>query len=188
MRVSTVGLFAVLLVLPILAWADRARPPRDYVVDVGEGNYVFVMLAKRGSSLLDPGAPDDVGVVDHDATIRRTYKMSGMYSKGSATPLWAIHWYAFEVYPSSNGEHLVRMGPWASSMDQLAVSFHTKGVETKRYLIRDLVKNPANLRPTVSHFFWLSERRYDDKANILYLKTVDGLIYTFSAINGELVP
>ncbi|MBA3032314.1 MAG: hypothetical protein KKF85_12965 [Gammaproteobacteria bacterium] len=187
MKTTSVGLFAILLSLPLLAWADRARPPRDYVVDVGGSGYVFVMLAKRDNPLFDPGAPDDVGVVDRDANIRRTYKLSGMYLKGSKTPLWSVSWYAFEVYPNQDGEHLVRMGPWASSMDQLAVSFYTRGVETKRYTIGDLVKNRENLRHTVSHFFWLSEQRYDEKANTLHLKTVDGLSYVFSAINGEIV-
>lgn len=44
------------------------------------------------------------------------------------------------------------MGPWASSLDPLAVSFHDQGREIRKYLIRDLVHDTARLRHTVSHF------------------------------------
>lgn len=177
-----------LLSLPSLAWADRARPPYDYVKEVSGGKYVFVMLAQRGASLLDPGAPDDVGVIDPSKGIRKVYPQSGLYLAGQTTPLWTIDWYAFTVFPATDGDHLVRIGPWASSTEQLALAFYAKGTEIKRYLIQDLVKDPSLLKHTVSHFFWIAEDHYDDKTQRFHLKTVDGQRYKFSTLTGEIVP
>lgn len=169
-------------------WADSARAPFDYTKEVAGGKYVFVMLAARGGSLFDPGAPDDVGVIDPDRGVRKTYKLSGLYPADQAVPLWTVSWYAFTVFPASDGDHLVRLGPWASSTEQLAVAFYSKGVELKRYLIRDLVKDPTRLRNSVSHFFWMANDHFDDKTLRFYLKTVDGNEYTFSILTGEIIP
>jgi hypothetical protein len=182
------GLLAVVLSLPSMVWADSARAPYDYVTEVGGGKYQFVMLANQGDSLFDPGVPDDVGIIDTDQEIRKFYQHSGLYLSGQITPLWTLSWYAFTVFPASDGDHLVRLGPWASSTEQLALSFYSRGVEIKRYLIQDLVKDQSMLQNTVSHFFWKTEDRYDDVAQFFYLKTVDGRRYKFSILTGEIVP
>ncbi|MDD4930240.1 MAG: hypothetical protein PHP85_13320 [Gallionella sp.] len=182
------ALLATLLFLPFVTWADTARAPHDYVIDVSGGKYVFVMLANSGFSPLDAGAPDDVGVIDADEEIRKSYKNSGLYLAGQTLPLWTISWYSFTVYPSADGDHLVRIGPWASSAEQLALAFYSGGVEIKKYLIRDLVKDQSRLHHTVSHFFWMSEHRYDEKNQLFHLKTVEGVSYKFSVMTGEIVP
>ncbi len=182
------GLLAAVLSLSSMAWADGARAPYDYVKEVAGGKYVFVMLANQGYSQFDPGAPDDVGVVDPDKGVRRVYKQSGLYLAGQTTPLWTISWYAFTVFPASDGDHLVRIGPWASSTEQLALSFYSKGMEIKRYLIQDLVKDQSKLRNTVSHFFWIAKNHYDEGTQLFHLKTVDGRKYKFSILTGEIVP
>ena len=176
-----------MLLLSFPVWADSARVPVDYVKEVAGGKFVFVMLAMQGNSLFDPGAPDDVGVIDPDRDVRKTYKQSGLYLADQPVPLWTVPWYAFTVFPASDGDHLVRLGPWASSTEQLAVAFYSRGMETKRYLIRDLVKDPPRLRNTVSHFFWVAKDRFDDQAQQFYLKTVDGNEYTFSVLTGEII-
>lgn len=38
----------ILLLIPFVTWADTARPPYDYVINVSGGKYVFVMLANSG--------------------------------------------------------------------------------------------------------------------------------------------
>ncbi len=182
------GLLAALLSLSSVAWADSARAPYDYVQEVAGGKYVFVMLAKPGHDLFDSGAPDDVGVIDPDKEIRKTYKQSGLYLANQTTPRWTVSWYAFTVFPASDGDHLVRIGPWASSTEQLALSFYSRGVEIKRYLIQDLVKDQSRLRNTVSHFFWIAKDHYDDKTQLFHLKTVDGQNYVFSILTGEITP
>lgn len=158
------------------AFADSPLPPRDFKKVTESQEYVFVMLA--------PG-----GVAEHDSEIRRVYKQSGLYKNdGSNTPIWTVDWYAFEVFPSSDGEYLVRMGPWASSTHQLALSFHKNGKEIKKYRIKDLIHDESKLRHTVSHFFWRSELKFDDKHAVLFLKTTDNQTYRFSVKTGGILP
>lgn len=158
------------------ASADSPAPPRDFKKVTENKEYVFVMLAS------DEWA-------EHDAAIRSVYKQSGLYQNdGSSTPLWTVDWYAFEVFPSSDGEHLIQIGPWASSTEQLALSFHKNGEEIKKYRIKDLVRDESKLTHTVSHFFWRSELKYDDKHTVLLLKTRDNQVYRFSATTGEILP
>ncbi len=187
MKAIFLGLLTVLS-LSSEAWADSARAPYDYAQDVAGGTFVFVMLAKQSHDLFDPGAPDDVGVIDPDKEIRKVYKQSGLYLANQTTPLWTVSWYAFTVFPASDGDHLVRIGPWASSTEQLALSFYSRGVEIKKYLIQDLVKDQSRLRNTVSHFFWAAKHHYDDKTQLFHLKTVDGQNYVFSVLTGEITP
>ena len=158
------------------AFADSPAPPRDFKKVTENKEYVFVMLAPDGWAKRDPD-------------IRKVYKQSGLYKNdGSSTPLWTVDWYTFEVFPSSDGEHLIRMGPWASSTHQLALSFHKNGKEIKNYRIKDLVHDESKLSRTVSHFFWRSELKYDDKHTVLFLKTRDDQVYRFSAKTGEILP
>jgi len=170
-------IIVMLLALNVPAYSDTPAPARDYTKVTENGEYVFVMLAPpEGWSEKNPG-------------IRKTYMQSGLYKNdGSTAPLWVVYWYAFGVYPSSDGRHLVRMGPWASSTDQLALSFHENGKEIKQYLIRDLVRDEKKLRYTVSHFFWNSELRFNDKEGTIFLKTTDGRTYLFSVKTGEILP
>ncbi len=164
------------LALCVPAIADTPAPPRDYVKETENGQYVFVMLA-----------PPERWV-SKDPEIRKAYGASGLYrNDGSSTPLWTIDWYSFTVYPASDGRHIVRMGPWASSVDQLALAFYENGKELKSYLIRDLVKNLLMLKHTVSHFFWQKELKYNDKEGTILITTHDDQVYLFSVKTGEKV-
>jgi hypothetical protein len=165
------------LVLAVQAFADSPAPPRDFKKVTG--NYVFVMLA-----------PDEPGQwTNHDPEIRKAYKQSGLYrNDGSTTPLWVVDWYAFEVFPSSDGEHLVRMGPWAASTGAPAVSFYRNGKEVKTYRIKDLVRDESRLIRSVSFLHWRGEVKYDDKKGVLFLKTIDGQAYRFSVETGQIQP
>jgi len=175
-----IKLFAVifvLFVLPVQALADSPAPPKDYKLETENNEYVFVMLATP-----------EWAKYQHSG-IREVYPRSGLYrNDGSTTPLWEVYWYSFEVYPSSDGRHLVRMGPWASSTGQLALSFHRDGKEIKSYMIKDLVRDEKKLDYAVSHFFWKSELRYDDEKGLLFLKTKDDQTYLFSVKTGEILP
>lgn len=58
--------------------------------------------------------------------IRKTYPKSGLYKNdGSTLPVWTVEWFAQEVEPLSDGIHIVRCGPWASSPFTQAVTFFT---------------------------------------------------------------
>lgn len=145
------------------------------------------MLATRGHSFYDYGDVDDVGIIETDKNIRKTFSTSGLYMTGTNTPLWTVSWYAFDTYLSTDGEHVVRIGPWASSTKQLAVAFYSNGKEIKRYLIREVVKGVDKLQHTVSHFFWMDKCELDDHFGLFRIRTVESIDYTFSISTGEVV-
>ena len=105
-----------LLFFATCALADRPVPPRDYTKITENSEHVFVMLR-----------PDD-STVKTQSDLREKYKIPGLYrNDGSGERLWAVDWYEFGVTPSSDGKHLIRWGPWASTTDQLALSFYDHG-------------------------------------------------------------
>jgi hypothetical protein len=168
---------ALLTAFPGVAPADTEMPPADYTKETEDGTYVFVMLA-----------PDRLEWAAKNNEIRQLYKHSGLYKKdGVYEPLWQVFWYSFTVYPSSDGKHVVRMGPWAKATSDLAIAFYEDGKELKQYAVSDLVKDLDKLRHTVSHFFWRTDLSYDDKEGTVFLKTVDGISYTFSVKTGEII-
>lgn len=157
--------------------ADTEMPPTDYAKETENGKYIFVMLA-----------PDGPRWSSQKPEIREVYKYSGLYNNdGSREPLWKVYWYSFTVYPGSDGRHLVRMGPWAMSTSNLAIAFYQDGKELKQYAISDLVKDTNALKRTVSHFFWRTDLKYNEKEGTVFLKTVDGINYTFSIKTGEII-
>ncbi|MHB8110624.1 MAG: hypothetical protein ACYDHW_11405 [Syntrophorhabdaceae bacterium] len=165
----------LLLASAVSAFADSGSPPVDYIKETENGQYVFVMLA-----------PSDEKCISKKPEIRKKYKKSGLYrNDGSVTPLWTVHWYSFGVYPSSDGKHVVRMGPWAASVDDLVVAFYNEGKQLERYLVCDLIDDENILNSTVSHFFRNSSVRYSDKDGTVLIRTVEDQSYLFSVKTGE---
>jgi hypothetical protein len=165
-----------LFVLSVPAHADSPMPPKDFIRTTENGKYLFVMLAPYEWAKYQ------------DRDIRSVYKQSGLYKNdGSAILLWPVYWYSFEVYPSSDGKHLARMGPWASSVDDLALSFYRDGQEIKSYMIKDLIRDEKKLSYTVSHFFWRSKLTFDDEKGLVFLQTRDNQTYMFNTKTGEIV-
>jgi hypothetical protein len=164
------------LMLAVQAFADSPAPLPDFKQVTENKQYVFVMIAPGEWVRPDPG-------------IRRVYKQSGLYrNDGSTTPLWVVDWYAFDVIPSSDGHHLIRLEPRGASMNELAVSFHRDGIEIKKYLIRDLIRDESRLAHTASRIVWMSEVKYDDERGILFLKTRDDQTYRFPVQTGQMQP
>jgi len=168
-------------VLFLHAQAFALSPAQERDFKETTGNYVFVMLAPN-----HPG-----GWVQHDPEMRKIYKQSGLYrNDGSSTPLWTVDWYAFEVFPHFDGEHLVRMGgSWTASTDHLAVSFYKNGKEIKSYRIKDLVHDESQLSRIIGYLYdWRGEIKYDSINAVLFLKTLDNQAYRFSIRTGEILP
>lgn len=164
-----------------VAFADKPRMPYSYQNVVGNVQYVFVMLAEYSEPLISSAG--------------KQYSSSGLYKNdGSNIPIWTVDWYAFTVYVSSDGEHLVRMGPWPSLKDgrrpdiqELAVAFYKNGKLLKRYPISDLINNPSNLPQSVSHFQWEKEVSFDDTLNELTIITTEDNKYVFDVKFGEII-
>jgi hypothetical protein len=152
------------------ALADRPAAQKHYKKLSGNGRYVFVMLSPRRHEVFE------------------NYEMSGLYiNDGSEAPLWKIHWYAFLVEVASDGKHLVRLGPWASSDDQEAISFFANGYLIRTYKIKELVSFPFLMPHSVSHFRWRAgEKLYDDK-RLFSITTLHGDHYVFDITTGEII-
>jgi len=152
------------------ALADRPAAPKHYKKLSGNGRYVFVMLSPR---------PDEVF---------ENYEMSGLYvNDGSEAPLWKIHWYAFVVKVASDGKHLVRLGPWAASDDQEAVSFFANGYLIRTYKIKELVSFPFLMPHSASHFRWRAGEKLYDEKRLFSITTLHGDHYVFDITTGEII-
>jgi hypothetical protein len=185
------SLLVLVVVSGVACWsppaqADIPLPPYSYRQVSPDGQYVLVMVAPVSSEEDPEGWNEDLA--DDIREIRRLYTRSGLYrNDGSAEPLWTVDWYAHRVDIASDGVHLVRHGPWASSTKQEALSFFAAGVLLRSYRIRDLVDNPLLMRRSVSHFFWEKKGRFDDAGLEYHLKTMDGNRFTFDLRSGEIV-
>jgi len=161
---------SLLLMQVTISFADSPKRPYDYTVETKNAQFEFRMFA-----------PD----TDSSDTTNRN---SGLYPNNtdSTDPLWSVDWYAFNVIPHSNGQHLVRQGPWASGTAELAVAFYKEGEELTSYRISDLITDESKLQYSVSHFQWRSEIIYEEDKDSLTISTLDGNRYVFSLLTGEL--
>jgi len=172
-------LLAGLLLSSFAVHADREVPPRSYSTNTENGKFEFFMRAKKGyarNSEFDEKRKS--GLYQHDL-------INGKKTSTSA-PLWTVDWYAHRVIPHSNGENLIRHGPWASHISQLAVAFYHNGVEIAKYSIDDLIVDKTNLDYSVSHFQWRKAEEYNEEKETLSVSTVEGTTYVFSILTGEL--
>jgi hypothetical protein len=175
-RVVRCFLLVALIANATAAIGDRPARPRDYATETANGEYVFVMLA-----------PANAGAGEQ-SELRQRYRASGLYrNDGSSSPNWTVDWYA-ETIPSSDGIHLIRWGPWAESVDQIAVAFYERGEEINHYHIRELISDESKLERSVSHVRWKSDSKFDDAQGLLEIRTVDGLLHHFSLTDGLLLP
>jgi hypothetical protein len=150
------------------------------------GEYVFVMIAPGPIEQESSWANEQQAVKIRE--IRRTYSKSGLYrNDGSTEPLWTVDWYAHQVEVASDGVHLIRHGPWASSMDFEAISFFANGKLLRTYEIRELVDKPRLLEHSVSHFRWEKGGWFDDDRLEYGLTTLDGNQFVFDVRTGEII-
>lgn len=172
---------------PLVAVADSPAPQKDYTVYTENGAYRFVMLAR----LDDPfSVHNQLGFFQTDERIRNRYPKSGLYSNdGSDDLLWTVDWYAFGVEVSSDGEHLVRRGPWPFSPNyqELALAFYKKGQLIYRYAVVDLVAEPSFLPHSVSHYRWAEKSHFDDYLNQFSVTTYNGEQYVFDIETGAIL-
>jgi HEAT repeats len=157
------------------ASADSAAPPSDYFRESPDGKLVMVLLPTSRFARQDP-------------ELRKKYPRSGLYLKENPLePLWTVDWYAHDVYVSSDGHHLVRMGPWPSSSDELAVAFYEDGKLFRQYRIDQLVADPLSLPHSVSHFEWKRDVSFDDAKGQLRITTHLDEKYVFDVSTGLIV-
>ena len=167
-----------------LLFADSLAPQRTYTKLTENGRYVFVMLS--------PYFPEHEAMIGFDESvvrdIRDSYQSSGLYRAGNeSSPLWTVDWYARSAIPLSDGVHLVRPGPWATSSKSEAVSFFAKGRIVRSYSVSDLVLLPILMPHTVSHFTWRAGESVDDASNTYTIVTKHWEKYTFDVETGKII-
>ena len=145
-------LFFALLLISLsasTAFGDKPVPPHSYTIVSADRRYLFVMLA--------PTLDNDKSFRPQEKStealkIRKRYAKSGLYlNDGSTVPLWTVDWYATAVVLPSDGVHLIRKGPWASTSSDEALTFFASGKELKAYKVKDLISLTSLLPHSVSH-------------------------------------
>jgi hypothetical protein len=185
-RMTVSGLVMLLWLVQCGAvMADKPAPPYSYKQVSPGGNFVFIMLSPRSAE--EEMRSWNEATKQEIRAIRQVYSKSGLYrNDGSANPLWTVDWYAFAVKLSSDGVHLVRHGPWASSLDQEAISFFANGNLLREYQISELVSAKRLLPHTASHFSWCKESAFDDARTEYTVSTYDGNRFIFDVRTGEI--
>lgn len=185
-RFAVLATTIVLLLLSSFpAYADSPAPQTDYIIEVGDGQFVFVMLV----------IPDDKGEYGYgeailDEEIRAKYSKSGLYSvDDSNDALWTIDWYSYGVSITSDGKHLVRWGPWPLIGDygEIAIQFYENGNLLISYRVFDLVSEPRKLPRSISHYEWLAAAEFDEEKKELFLETENGEEYLFDVTTGRVI-
>jgi len=115
------------------------------------------------------------------------YRKSGMYRKGESNKsLWTVDWYSHQVLVANDGQHLIRLGPWASRTFEEAISFFRNGELLASYRINDLVSDENELPHSVSHFEWKKSSNFDEKSMTFNISTIDGNEFTFDVRTGQI--
>ena len=159
--------------------ADSVAPPRPYKKISKNGEFAFVMLVP---------STQICGFLNGYIQNCGGYTQSGLYrNNGDETPFWTIGWYAYDIEISSDGQHLIRKGPWAGSYDDEAISFFKNGKILKSYTINDLVHFPWLMPHSVSHFMWRSYEGFKDSSQTYIIHTLHGEHYIFDVKTGKVI-
>jgi hypothetical protein len=169
-------------------FADTPWPPYSHSKQTSNGQYLFVMIAPIPSETEKKRPTGPEPERSKIPEIRKTYSRSGLYrNDGTNTPLWTVNWYARGFEPLSDGIHLVRKGPWASSPDSEAVAFFANGELIRSYTVRELVAKPQLMPHSVSHFTWRFNEELDDQDKTYKIITKHFEYYWFDVTTGEIV-
>jgi hypothetical protein len=181
---------AAMLASAGLAHADHLRAKHSYTTLAPGGEYVFVMIAPK--PVEEDGkymAPDRAEEIKR---IRASYATSGLYrNDGSRTPLWTVDWYAYQVYPASDGVHLVRLGLsrlWSPlEWNAIGVEFYASGKLLRSYKFRELVDVPRLLMSNSPSPRWRAEDEFDDKTLRYSISTIQGNRFLFDVQTGDIL-
>ncbi len=101
-------------------------------------------------------------------------------------------WHCAEGYLLNDGDHFVRLGPWASDQEKhtdLAIAFYHWGKLLKEYQVKDLIKKPEAIEESVSHYMWTPESQTEPngiQGQLFHLVMIDKTVYDFDITTGEI--
>ena len=164
--------------------ADSPAPPQPVFTASENGRYLFKMIPEEW--------PQENGNITKNANdFGVAYKVA---ANGALKEIWNVSgWFAFQVFLSDDGEHLVRMGPWNVGREpkktDLAVAFYKRGKLLKEYSTADLVEDKAAVLTSVTHYRWLAltdTALMLDPDNIFHIRTIDNIQYDFDITTGDI--
>ena len=88
---------------------------------------------------------------------------------------------------ASDGVHIVRHGPWASSTNDEAFSSFANGKLIREYKIKELIDIKFLLPHSVSHFTWAESENIDDSVMRYLVNTKDGNSFVFDLRTGAII-
>jgi len=194
------ALSAILVLIPVLAWADQPRGRYEFVSDNGR----FVVVSTHGSVRRVPMFEN--GRFKEIAKIRGGADATwGLFDAHQAEPLedlpgLEITWspvYSFKgdfssrtMFVGDDGETVIVVDDFSErepSEDLEVLHFFNEGRLTRVYTLGELFDDIGRVRPTASHFLWISSRslRYED--DLLHLVTTECRRLEFDGRKGETV-
>lgn len=178
--------------------ADSVAEPVPKITTSESGSVFFKMVPPKGH------VEDDKYVIDRQP-FGVAYRVD---EDGKMNELWRTKdWYAFEVYLSNDGRHLVRMGPWSDgkegAAEDLAIAFYEDGKLLKEYSTADLLKDKKAVKTTVSHYRWRAPAHISDLPGgdaddpigpirldydgVIQLRTSEGTVIRFDSNTGKIL-
>jgi hypothetical protein len=177
-------LLLFILLLPLLANADTKVPPRSYVQPSADNKFLFVMIAPIDINL--DGITQNEAGKKEARRVRETYLSSGMYlNDGSTNPLWTVDWHSNRVFVSSDGEHVIRLGGYATELSEEALTFFRRNEVLRSYTISDLI----DFKFLNGNFNtgWNDTLSLDDEKRTFCVSTSQKDSYVFDYTTGEMV-
>lgn len=172
---SVIIVFICGLVFAMTVFADKAAPHRPVSIYSANKRFVLLMTPEYGSNNYNYGGyGKGKGVL---------YSLEN----GSRKEIWNVPFYASTNYLSNDGNFLISFGPWANSLENLAVSFHLKGKLLKSYRVKDLIEDPTKLSYSVSHLEWRSfssDPSFTSSEQVFRIPLIDGHICDFEVKTG----
>jgi hypothetical protein len=168
---------AGLLAFGVAAHADSPVPPYPKATASGGGTAVFIMVPKTEDARASwADGTGTMYLLGETGTLEKQWEVSG--------------WYSHHVFLTNDGDYLVRIGPWHSGhepkKDHLALAFFKRGRLIRSYSTKDLIRDPKQVRQSVSHYEW----RADDAPYIgmgeFSITTVEGRFLVFDLESGDI--
>lgn len=181
-----VSIFRLIISLAMLStgFADTPATPVPWIITSYYRDCLFKMVP--GKCRIEDGQH----VVDREA-FGVAYSIT---RDGEFNELWRTRgWYAFEGSIHNDGQHFVRIGPWASDQmnhTDLAIAFYDHGKLTKQYQVQELIKSPDSLVHSVSHYRWRPEKQTNPNGfydKTFHLTMIDKTTYSFDITNGKIL-
>ena len=187
----------VLVLTPIVLRGDSSIPPYPRMTVSESGKYVFAALPAKWTK--------EGKLVREASGVAYELEENGKFRE-----LWRTKgWFGWELFLCNEGRYLVRLesapvGSEPSDKD-VGVAFYDRGKLLRQHSTAELIKDKTSVVQTTSHYLWLayqtagSKAHFEDKKaeterapaldswdKTFYLKTSDGIDYTFDIATGKI--